>query len=181
MASKKAVLGLVTTHVQADDLLEDLRKNGFPRRDISALFPDIDGARGIGYERGSKAPEGIAAGVGAGGFIGGALGLLVGAGALVIPGAGAFVAAGPIMATLSGLALGGTLGGLAGGLIGMGIPEIEACVYEGKVTGGQILLSVHVENDDGSDRAKWLFERHGASYVSNIGERRFHLHPYASV
>ena len=53
---------------------------------------------------------------GTGAVLGGGLGWLAGIGALAIPGLGPFIAAGPIMAALSGAALGGTLGGLTGAL-----------------------------------------------------------------
>ena len=73
-------------------------------------------------------------------MIGGALGWIAGIGALAIPGIGPFIAAGPIMAALSGAAVGAAVGGIAGGLIGLGIPEIEAKRYEGKVKAGNILV-----------------------------------------
>jgi hypothetical protein len=57
----------------------------------------------------TKAPEGAAAGVTTGGVIGGTLGLLAGVGLLAIPGLGPFIAAGPIMAGLAGLGVGGAV------------------------------------------------------------------------
>ena len=79
-------------------------------------------------------------------MVGGALGWLAGIGALAIPGVGPLLAAGPILAALSAAALGAAVGGLAGGLIGLGIPELEAKRYEGKILAGNILLSVHTED-----------------------------------
>ena len=61
-----------------------------------------------------------------GGVIGGTLGLLAGIGALAIPGVGPLIAAGPIMATLAGLGVGGAVGGLVGALVGMGIPGVRS-------------------------------------------------------
>ena len=61
-----------------------------------------------------------------GGAVGATVGLLAGIGALAIPGLGPFIAAGPIMAALSGAAAGATAGGVVGGLVGLGIPEYEA-------------------------------------------------------
>jgi len=49
------------------------------------------------------------------------------------PGLGPFIAAGPIMAGLAGLGVGGAVGGVTGALIGMGIPEFEAKRYEGRL------------------------------------------------
>ena len=97
---------------------------------------------------------------------GGALGLLAGIGLLAIPGLGPFIAAGPIMAALSGMAVGATLGGVAGALIGLGIPEIEAKRYEGKIKDGNVLMSVHVNTSEEVKLAKSVFERAGASDIS---------------
>ena len=52
--------------------------------------------------------EGATTGAATGGVTGGVLGLLAGIGALAIPGVGPFIAAGPIMAALSGAAIGAT-------------------------------------------------------------------------
>ena len=83
---------------------------------------------------------------------------------------GPFVAAGPIMAALSGAAIGATVGSFAGGLIGLGIPEIEAKRYEGKLKSGNILLSVHTENADQVALAKDIFAAFGAQDVCTTRE-----------
>ena len=102
--------------------------------------------------------------------LGGAMGWLIGVGALAIPGLGPFIAAGPIMAALAGAGLGGAVGGLAGALIGMGIPEYEAKRYEGRVKDGGILLSVHCDSSEWVKRAKQVLEQTGAQDVSSSGE-----------
>jgi len=53
----------------------------------------------------------------------------------------------------------------------LGIPEMEAKRYEGKVKGGNILLSAHVEGSDERDRAKKIFESGGATDVTTTGEK----------
>ena len=73
------------------------------------------------------------------------MGILAGIGALAIPGLGPFIAAGPLLAALSGAAAGAAVGGLTGALVGMGIPEYEAKLYEGKLRNGNLLVSVHTE------------------------------------
>src|SRR6202034_1662664 len=100
---------------------------------------------------------GIATGATAGGVLGGAAGWLTGVGALLIPGAGPFLAVGPIVAALSGAAVGAAVGGIAGGLIGLGIPELEAKRYEGKIKAGNILLSVHTEDSEEIKAAEKIF------------------------
>lgn len=170
MASKKAVLGLLSSYMQAESVVGELQRAGFSNNDISALFPDKQGTRDFAHEQNTKAPEGAVAGASAGGAIGGTLGLLAGIGALAIPGLGPFIAAGPIMATLSGAAAGAAVGGLTGALIGMGIPEVEAKQYEGKIKGGNILISIHVDDNVERSRAKQILERAGATDIVTAGE-----------
>jgi hypothetical protein len=74
------------------------------------------------------------------------------------------------MAALSGAAIGATAGGIAGGLIGLGIPELEAKRYEGKVKAGNILISVHTENSAEITRAKDIFTKAGAQDICTTGE-----------
>jgi hypothetical protein len=170
MASKKAVIGLVTTEAQAGKIVDELQRAGFSRDDISALFPDKNSSRDFAHEQNTKAPEGAVTGASAGGAIGGTIGLLAGIGALAIPGLGPFIAAGPIMAALSGAAAGAAVGGITGALVGMGIPEVEAKQYEGKIAGGNILLSVHSDTADERNRAKKVMESGGATNVKVAGE-----------
>lgn len=167
---KKAVIGIVHTQSQAERIVQQLQANGFLPTDISVLFPDRQGTSDFAVEHHTKAPEGAAAGAGTGGLLGGAFGLLVGVGALAIPGLGPFIAAGPIMATLSGAAVGAGIGGITGALIGMGIPEIEAKLYENKVRGGSMLVAVHTDNVREQRRARAVFDLCDAEDVSTIRE-----------
>ena len=172
MATNKTVVGIATSRVQAELIAQQLQAAGFASSDISALFPDTAGPRAFAHEQNTKAPEGAVAGVGAGGAVGGTLGLLAGIGALAIPGLGPFIAAGPIMAALSGAAAGAALGGVGGALIGMGIPELEAKQYEGKLREGNILLSVHVEDDNQRKVAKRILDGGGVDGVASVGEAK---------
>lgn len=168
--SKKSVFCIATSRGQADLIVDQLKTANFSNNDISVLFPDKGTTRDFAHEKNTKAPEGAVTGAGTGGVVGGALGWIAGIGALAIPGAGPFIAAGPIIAALSGAAVGATVGGIAGGLIGLGIPEIEAKRYEGKVKEGNLLISVHTENSEEIDRAKNIFTRAGAQDVCTTGE-----------
>jgi hypothetical protein len=168
--SKKAVFGIVRTQSEAVLIVSDLENAGFATSDVSVLFPGAGESRDFAIEKGTKAPEGAVAGGGTGAVAGGAFGLLAGLGALAIPGIGPLVAAGPIMAALSGMAVGAAVGSIAGGLIGLGIPEIQAKLYEGKVKSGSVLVSVHTESSAQVDAAKGIFERRGATDVSVASE-----------
>src|SRR5580693_5329402 len=171
MAGKKtAVFGIYQNEKQAERTVDDLLAAGFSNDDVSVLLPDVRGTKDFAHDKGTKAPEGTAAGVTTGGMVGGTLGLLAGIEVLAIPGIGPFIAAGPIVTALAGLGVGGAVGGLIGALVGMGIPEYEAKRYEGHIKAGGVLLSVHCDTSDEITRAKDLLKQTGAQDISSSGE-----------
>jgi hypothetical protein len=170
MSKNKVVIGIVDTQIQAENLVQHLGRDGFSTSDISVIFPDKHSTKDFAHENNTKAPEGAVVGVTSGGVIGGTIGLLAGIGALAIPGLGPFIAAGPLMAALSGAAAGAAVGGVAGALIGLGIPEIEAKKYEGKLRGGNILVAAHVDDGGEEKRAKEIFRQEGAHDISSTTE-----------
>lgn len=170
MATNKSVLGIYASRSAVEAAVAAFREAGFESSDISILLPENLGPKQIATEKDTKAPEGATAGAGTGAVIGGALGWLVGIGALAIPGLGPFIAAGPIMAALAGVGVGGAVGGVTGALVGMGIPEYEAKRYEGRLQKGGILLSVDCENSDDIREAKDLMARTGGEDISSTTE-----------
>src|SRR5487761_607602 len=196
---KTAVFGIYFTRDGVERATDALLQSGFTTNDISVLLPEslsgsrpvvtnintslagsavgtpthvteTGGQKDIGTVKNTKAPEGATAGASTGAVIGGTLGLLAGIGALAIPGVGPLIAAGPILATLAGIGVGGAVGGFAGALIGMGIPEYEAKRYEGRLQKGGILLSVHCNSSEEIKRAKEIMKNTGAEDVSSAGE-----------
>jgi hypothetical protein len=155
----------VASREKAEAVVADLKEAGFSNGDISVLMQDRHGTREFATEHHTKAPEGATTGGVAGMGIGAGLGWLVGIGTLAIPGLGPFIAAGPIMAALGGAAVGGATGGIVGALIGMGIPELEAKHYDERVREGHALVTVHTEDMAERDRARAIFERHGADDI----------------
>lgn len=167
--SHKSVYAIAISEGQANQILDHLISAGFSTNDISVLFPDKDSTHQFAHEKHTKAPEGTVIGASAGGVVGGTLGLLAGIGALAIPGVGPLIAAGPLLAALSGAAAGATAGGVAGALVGMGTPEIEAKRYENRIAEGNLLISVHAENGEEVDRAKKVLKDAGAEDISVAG------------
>lgn len=165
-----AAFGIYSNREQVEQGIDSLLAAKFRHEDISVLFPDNEGTKDFAHQKNTKAPEGATAGAGAGGAIGGTLGLLVGIGALAIPGLGPFIAAGPIMAALAGMGVGGAVGGLVGALVGMGIPEYEAKRYDGRVRQGGILISVHCDDSAWVGRAKGILKQTGAEDIASAGE-----------
>jgi hypothetical protein len=165
-----AVYCTTRTLDQAENIVSELKTVGFSNNDISALLPDKRGSKDFAHEHNTKAPEGATAGGVAGLGVGAAVGWLAGIGTLAIPGLGALIAAGPIMAALSGAAVGTAAGGIIGALVGMGIPEFEAKRYDAKIREGNILISVHTEDHEQRDIAKEIFKRWDADDISTASE-----------
>jgi hypothetical protein len=170
MSHNLAVFGIYSDRLSVETAVDELRAGGFRNTDISVLLPENLGSKDLATSKATKAPEGVTAGASSGAVIGGALGWLVGIGALAIPGLGPFIAAGPIVAALAGVGAGGVVGGVTGALIGFGIPEYEAKRYEGRVRSGGILVSVHCDDSKWSTAAKKIMERTGASDVGATSE-----------
>ena len=166
----------------------NLETAGFASSDVSVLSrnPDqanaleegygtgaermMDQSREVGHTNATKAPEGTTTGVISGGVLGGVAGWLVGIGALAIPGVGPFIAAGPILAALSGAAIAATAGGVVGALVGFGIPEYEAKLYSGKLDAGHILIGVHAETHDEAKAAKEALDQAHAHDIKMTSE-----------
>ncbi len=173
MLDKKiAVYGIYPNRGAAEGGVLMLQERGFRSTDVSVLFSDNRSSKDFAMEKGTKAPEGTAVGVGTGAVLGGTLGWLAGIGALAIPGVGPLIAAGPIMGLLAGAGVGGAVGGIAGALVGMGIPEYEAKRFEGMVKKGGVLLSVHCDNSDWAKKAKEILKETGATDISSAGEAK---------
>jgi hypothetical protein len=166
-----SVFGIYASREMAENAVDRMLAAGFRNEDISVLLQDNVGSKDFAHEKHSKAPEGTATGVVAGGIIGGTIGLLAGVGVLAIPGLGPLIAAGPIIAALSGIGSGGMLGGVIGALVGLGIPEYEAKRYEGRIKAGGILLSVHCDNAEWVSKAKQLLKESGAEDIASAGEQ----------
>ena len=161
-----AVYGIYPDRASLVRGLESLQDCGFLNSDISVLSSTASGFEEFAHENTTKSPEGATAGGISGATVGGVLGWLAGIGTLAIPGVGPLIAAGPIMATLAGIGVGGTLGGIAGSLVGYGIPEYEAKRYESSLNDGGILISVHAETSELVDEAEKVLEETGAEDIS---------------
>ena len=168
--TNSAVFGIYPSRSRAEEAVNHLTAGGFRSEDISVLLQDNVGSKDFAHEKHTKAPEGTTAGVLAGGVIGGTIGLLAGIGLLAVPGLGPLIAAGPVIAALTGVGSGGVVGGIVGALVGMGIPEYEAKRYEGRIKEGGVLLSVHCDNVDWVTKAKDLLDQTGAEDIASASE-----------
>ncbi len=150
----KVVVGVFHDENEAEEAIETLKNQGFDR-DISLIAREEQ--EGGGAIMGG---EDLSEGTFAGGALGGLAGLLAGVGALLIPGVGPIIAAGPIAATLTGV----VTGGIAGGLIDFGIPEERGEFFEEQVRQGGILVTMKASDEKIEDAAE-ILRQYGASDV----------------
>ena len=142
----------------AEQAVRDMKGQGFGDDEISIIARDERrrGGRGeMNYE-----DQNLADGTTTGGALGGLAGLLAGAGALLIPGIGPIIAAGPLAGALTGV----VTGGVAGGLIDYGIPEERGRHYEDRVREGKILVTVRSEEEE-AQSAMDILKENGAEEV----------------
>jgi hypothetical protein len=117
------------------------------RDDISLVASDVSGEFRAHLDEydGDEVGDAAAAGAAGGAVVGGLTGLLIGLGALAIPGVGPIVAAGPVLASLTGAGIGAATGGLLGALVEWGIPESEAGYYTEAVRRGGTMVAVRAD------------------------------------
>ena len=166
---QQSVLCLANCRLQAGQIITRLKVAAFSKNDISALFPETP--REFAHEKSTprcRSPHSPTPGRAAWwaarrcGFSNIA--------ALTIPGAGQIIAAGPIIAWLSGAAVEPAAGGIAARLIALGITELAARRYESQIRDRNILISVQIENSEQIIQAEKIFKDSGAQDVCTTGE-----------
>jgi hypothetical protein len=153
----KTISRLYNSHAEARAAVRELEAAGVSHGDISIVVSNADNA----YDEKTKTfpdrdldgrddrAEGAAAGGGVGAAVGGTAGLLAGLGLMAIPGVGPVVAAGWLVAALTGAAAGGATGGIIGALSQQaGISDEEAQVYAEGLRRGGALVSAKVADGD---------------------------------
>ena len=151
--AEKVVVGVYKTENEVISAIRRFHEMGYDNHEISVLaknperFGKIESQTSIP----AKTPKATAGGAGTGAVTGGILGgvgaLLLELGVLAIPGVGPFLAAGPIVTILGGIAAGGAAGGLVGALIGLGVDKGDAGRYEAALNNGDILVMVKAADD----------------------------------
>jgi uncharacterized membrane protein len=152
----KSVIGVFNSRQDAEQAISQLRQQGFSNEEINIVSKK--GAQ----DDNQYVNDDITDGALTGGTLGGIGGLILGAGALAIPGIGPIIAAGPIAAALSGA----VAGGVAGGLIDWGIPAEVSQRYEQHVAGGGILAVIRTSSQK-VDQAAQILRQNGAQDVES--------------
>jgi uncharacterized membrane protein len=159
----RTVVGLFRSREQAEEAIRELIARDYDEREISLVSRDGESERDDENKKMGFEEQNLADGTATGGAIGGIAGLLAGAGALLIPGIGPIIAAGPLAGALTGI----VTGGIAGGLIDYGIPEEEGRRYEREIERGSILVAVKADAKDMVEEISAVFRENGASDVKD--------------
>lgn len=152
---EKTVIAYYNSRADAEKSVRQLRERGFGDNEISILARDQEQSRSQDEEM-SFQNQNLTDGTMTGGALGGLAGLAMGAGALLIPGFGPIVAAGP----LAGVLTGALTGGVAGGLVDYGIPEESSRRYEQHLESGKVLAIIKTEADKAMEAMK-IMDRTG--------------------
>jgi hypothetical protein len=170
MARNTSVMGIYPDRTTVADAINVLRKTGYRATDISVLTSDNSGSKDFAHETHTKGLEGAAVGAATGAVVGAALAWLVSAQIVPVTALAPLVTAGPVLAALAGAGAGGTIGWIAGLLAGLPVTEYVAKRYAGRIRRGGLLLSVHCDSPEWSDRAKKALKSTGARNISSAAE-----------
>ncbi len=147
----KTVVGLFDYYQDAERAVQELNARGFTSTDISVAARDSTLQQRVVGDKDAAVAESAGAGAVGGAAVGGLAGLLVGLGALAIPGIGPVIAAGTLATALgttaAGAGIGAAAGGLIGALVGLGIPEEDAHIYAESVKRGSVLVTVRTGDE----------------------------------
>lgn len=139
---------LYDNYADARQTVEALEAAGISQADISIVGNNADSVhtgaatQTDGVSDATKTATGATTGT----VLGGGLGLLTGLGLLAIPGVGPVIAAGWLIATVTGAGIGAAGGGVLGSLIHAGVPQEHAHAYTEGVRRGGTLVSVRADD-----------------------------------
>lgn len=155
--NNQTIIGVFESRSSAEKAVETLRQQGFSKEEINIISKKNSQDDETDTE---LVDDDIMDGTLTGGTIGGIGGLLLGAGALMIPGIGPILAVGPIAAAVGGA----IAGGITGGLIDWGIPSEDSKRYEQEVVHGSILAIIRTDAGKTNSVAQ-ILRQNGAKEV----------------
>ncbi|MFA5136433.1 MAG: low temperature-induced protein [Patescibacteria group bacterium] len=171
------VFGIFKNEIDAEAAIKKLEALNYSPKDLSVVMKDVKKTEGDNPTAVESLSKGALAGAVAGGAAVGLAGLLVGIGAVTIPGIGGLLVAGPVAtafgltgaaaATTTGAVTGLVAGGFVGALVNLGFSQSEAQQYEEEIRGGGILLAVPTR-DMRTAEVRKILEDHNASGVRQL-------------
>jgi len=159
MSNQNAVVGIYSTHTEAEAAVKERQKSGFDMKKLSVVGKDYHTEENVVgfYNAGDRMKYWGKLGA----FWGGLWAILFGSAFFVIPGLGQLVVLGPlvmiIVGALEGALVTGGLTALGAGLYSIGIPKDSIIKYETALKSDKFLVIAHGSAGDVA-RAKSILE-----------------------
>jgi hypothetical protein len=150
MTEANTAVAIYATHVEAEEALKKLQHAGFDMTKLSIVGKDYHTEEDVVgyYNAGDRMKRWGATGL----FWGGFWGILFGSAFFAIPGVGAVLVAGPLVAWIIGAievaVVGGGIGVIGAGLFSIGIPKDSIVEYETAIKADKFLLLAHGTQQD---------------------------------
>jgi hypothetical protein len=159
MSEQNSVVAIFGSHTGAEEAVKELQRAGIDMRSLSIIGKDYHTDQNVVgyYNTGDRMKYWGKIGA----FWGGFWGLLFGSAFFAIPGLGAVLVAGPIVAwivgALEGAVVVGGLSAVGAGLFSIGIPKDSVLKYETALKTDKFLLMVHGSVEE-VEKAKEILE-----------------------
>ncbi len=160
MTTKDSVVGVFDNHEKAEQAVKALQRSGFDMKQLSIVGRDVHSEEQVVgyYNTGDR----MAFWGKLGAFWGGLWGLVFGTAFFWVPGIGAVLVGGPLVAAMVGALEGavvmGGLSAVGAGLYSLGIPKDSILRYERALRSDQYLLVAHGTGEQVA-RAKEIMDR----------------------
>ncbi|MDQ3075566.1 MAG: hypothetical protein M3Q34_00340 [bacterium] len=164
----KTTVGVFDTHLEAENVINELKAMGVDSSDLSYVYVDAEGDMRDDVSN-EKVGDGAAKGATTGAVIGAVAGLVVANG--LLPGLGTLFVAGPLAAALgltgavattaAGAATGLAAGAIVGALGNLGIDDADATMYQTLVEKGNVLVVAKTKDMSVKD----VFVKAGANEI----------------
>jgi hypothetical protein len=167
LAMTKTIAAFFRTRIEGETAYNQLLSSGFTHDEVSFVAGDTRGHEipKVGPIESTGAESELAQDASLGGAIGLAAGLI----ALVIPGVGPLIAAGPLAAAMGGLTAGAAAGGIVGLLRDQGVSEEEAAFYEEGVRRGGSLVTAYGLSAEREKKARKILQESGSIETEELG------------
>ena len=166
----RTVVGSFDGYQAAQRAAQALLEDGFREEELSVVASTLAGEFKPEALPGGDTASNTATGAVTGGLVGCAAGVVLSMVALAIPGLGPVVAAGPLLAGLTGAGAGAAAGGVIGALTDEGVPEKHAMYYAEAVRRGGALLTVRADGVR-ADRAAEILRANGGIDIDERASR----------
>ena len=176
--SEATIVALYDHYDDASKAVSDIVATGVTQDRISLVANNLSGdhpalvsnpaVAGEDFTSRDEAQPAAVTGAEVGISIGGVVGVLAAAGALVIPGIGPLIAAGALATIATGAAAGGVIGGAVGMLTEHGISHEDSHLYAEGLKRGGTLVTV-VADEARLDAIRQIFKAHGAVDIEKRG------------